>query len=77
MLKNSQPSVPGQPKPRHSNSSLQLHLLNALSNLSMQLLDENFRPSIRILRRMLTIVKIIYRHLEKLGQFKTSVESQS
>lgn len=68
MLKNSQPSAPGKPKPRHSNSSLQLQLLNALSNLSMQLLDENFRPSIRILRRMLTIVKIIYRHLEKLLQ---------
>lgn len=56
------------PEPRRKCSSpfLQIKLLNELSNLAIQLLDEHFRPSIRILRRMLSIVKTIYRHLDKL-----------
>ena len=43
-----------------------------LLNLKTEILSEDFHPSIRNLRLMLSVIKVIQRHLEKLaGKKKT------
>lgn len=57
-----------KPKEKCSSPAIQKLVLTMLLNLRAQILDDDFHPSIRNLRLMLSVIKVIQRHLEKLAE---------
>lgn len=65
--KNIKTASARKPKGKCSSPAIQKLVITMLLNLKTEILSEDFHPSIRNLRLMLSVIKVIQRHLEKLA----------
>lgn len=65
--KNIKTASARKPKGKCSSPAIQKVVITMLLNLKTEILSEDFHPSIRNLRLMLSVIKVIQRHLEKLA----------